>query len=576
MWLVFLLLALVYHSAPIAMGQAPDSPEALVVQPTDAERCDAAARKAHAGDPIGALQTLARVTDQRLLARGLADLQAVASTGSQNRSTGPDGSRDGDAPAGSGGPGGGSLADFTSLMDLIQTTVVPDTWEALGGPSTMSPYVAGIFVDGAGVVQDITTSESDSSIDNLEIMLSGMADGDGAALANRVDAPGAWRMPSKYRCVSLSRLAKHVLRCRIGGNDVDVAARSMAGLSQIQYLIVDESNEDVILVGAIGGIEQRDGWMRDQKTGLVVVQLESFVAAATSILANQPFGCTIDPTAESMAAAAKVADDFRAKTIPIGMAPEAVRNALGNQDVRVFGTAGDTPLGYLMVQADRHMKQLALGLQPMPRGIPNYLDMITRHIDSGAPDGQLLRLWFTGAPMAVRVDDANRIYEFAGNPIRLASETAMARADGNRDVAPPDERVIEFVAAFNDSFRDIVSEYPIYGALRSVYVSASVAEVIRRSDAAPWMTRILGAMLLDDPSMGRLQTPRKVASVATLHRVTHRGKRHAIIVASGGVMVETSQTVEPDLRRYDANGSLVQRFVADEPSNDRAWWWDSK
>jgi general secretion pathway protein D len=36
--------------------------------------------------------------------------------------------------------GGGSFADFQSLIDLIQTTVVPDTWEALGGPSTMAPY----------------------------------------------------------------------------------------------------------------------------------------------------------------------------------------------------------------------------------------------------------------------------------------------------------------------------------------------------------------------------------------------------------------------------------------------------
>lgn len=41
-------------------------------------------------------------------------------------------------PTGSGG--GGSFADFQSLIDLIQTTVVPDTWEALGGPSTMAPY----------------------------------------------------------------------------------------------------------------------------------------------------------------------------------------------------------------------------------------------------------------------------------------------------------------------------------------------------------------------------------------------------------------------------------------------------
>ncbi len=36
--------------------------------------------------------------------------------------------------------GGGSFADFDSLMQLIQTTVSPDTWEALGGPSTMAPY----------------------------------------------------------------------------------------------------------------------------------------------------------------------------------------------------------------------------------------------------------------------------------------------------------------------------------------------------------------------------------------------------------------------------------------------------
>ncbi len=39
-----------------------------------------------------------------------------------------------------GGRGGASLADFDSLIQLIQTTVSPDTWEALGGPSTMSQY----------------------------------------------------------------------------------------------------------------------------------------------------------------------------------------------------------------------------------------------------------------------------------------------------------------------------------------------------------------------------------------------------------------------------------------------------
>jgi general secretion pathway protein D len=36
--------------------------------------------------------------------------------------------------------GGGSFADFQSLISLIETTVVPDTWESLGGPSTMAEY----------------------------------------------------------------------------------------------------------------------------------------------------------------------------------------------------------------------------------------------------------------------------------------------------------------------------------------------------------------------------------------------------------------------------------------------------
>lgn len=33
--------------------------------------------------------------------------------------------------------------DMQSLMDAIQTTIVPDTWEALGGPSTMCPITLG-------------------------------------------------------------------------------------------------------------------------------------------------------------------------------------------------------------------------------------------------------------------------------------------------------------------------------------------------------------------------------------------------------------------------------------------------
>ena len=49
--------------------------------------------------------------------------------------------------------GGAAFADFESLKQLIRTTVNPDTWEDLGGPSSMFEYPQGVFVDPAGTVR---------------------------------------------------------------------------------------------------------------------------------------------------------------------------------------------------------------------------------------------------------------------------------------------------------------------------------------------------------------------------------------------------------------------------------------
>ena len=53
------------------------------------------------------------------------------------------------SPVGSGsmsplGGGGAAIADFDSLIDLIQTTIAPDTWDSVGGPSTIKEYRANL------------------------------------------------------------------------------------------------------------------------------------------------------------------------------------------------------------------------------------------------------------------------------------------------------------------------------------------------------------------------------------------------------------------------------------------------
>ena len=75
----------------------------------------------------------------------------------------------------SSGGGGGSFADFQSLIDLIQTTVVPDTWEALGGPSTMAPYPQNLslVISTTSDVHDQITDllESLRRLQNLQITI---------------------------------------------------------------------------------------------------------------------------------------------------------------------------------------------------------------------------------------------------------------------------------------------------------------------------------------------------------------------------------------------------------------------
>ena len=64
-------------------------------------------------------------------------------------------------PAAKGMGGGSSFADFSSLIELIQTTVNPDTWQDAGGESTISEYAQNLSL----VIS--TTSETHDEIQQL-------------------------------------------------------------------------------------------------------------------------------------------------------------------------------------------------------------------------------------------------------------------------------------------------------------------------------------------------------------------------------------------------------------------------
>jgi hypothetical protein len=348
----------------------------------------------------------------------------------------------------------------------------------------------------------------------------------------------------------------------------------MAGISQVQY--VKFQDDDIVIAGPVGGIDQVEGWYRDRQSGLNPLRFDFLRSCLASALANQPFGCTIDPTQEGLQRAAAVGVAIQSNQVPIGKAADEMVSALGMQRVEVFGTAGDSPLGYVMVEADRHMKQLALGIHPMPRGAVNYLDIIDSSIDRGPPNELLLRLWFTSAPRSVRADSDRKIFELAGTPIQLSGQNELAMASGQRGHVTQDFRTEAFVADFNNHWHAIRSQYPVYGALESIYQTASLAELIRRFGESAEAHQL--AIRLAEPESSTdylLPTPRQVESIATLHTVRYGKKRHHVLLVSGGVSVDARQSLVAQVADYPALNSMTTPSKT-QPLVIQRWWWDAK
>ncbi|MCA9139656.1 MAG: DUF1598 domain-containing protein, partial [Planctomycetales bacterium] len=507
-----------------------------------------AGAQSYTGDSLGAVATVRQIDSP-------ADRQSAIN---QVRST-----TQGRQPA-----GGQSFADFTSLMNLIETTVVPDTWEALGGNSTMAPYPQGVYVDARGTVEMSSLPSDDKTLatgalENLGLILPASA-----AIESR-----DWRAPAKMRCVSLRRLRDEIATRRMTGTPLGDVLLNMAGLSQVQYLILTE--DDIILAAPVSGIDLDRGWFVDRESGRATLRSDFLARCLASSFNHTPFGCTIDPTPEGMQEAMKVAAQITAGNVPIGKSAGELQNALGMQRVEVFGAAGDTSVALLMVEADRHMKQLALGVQPMPEGVANYLDVVDKMIDQGPPSGLLLRLWFTANPQSVRSDHEKRVFEIDGDPIRLSGENQRALADGNRGKITVDPRSELFVAEFNKNWNHIRDQYPIYGALESLYRVAAVSHLIDQYGSDDVHRKLaMGLASEDEYRDWNISAPKQVQSIATLHTVRKGSKRHHVLLASGGVSVSPNATVKPTLATYPTlSGQLSVSKT--RPTAVNHWWWDA-
>lgn len=466
------------------------------------------------------------------------------------------------------GRGGGVQADFDPLIDLITSTIEPDSWQDVGGPGSVSGFDGGVRVDSLGLLRRIPP-RTDAALESLR------------KSAAKVLSTTNPRKPSGLRKISLNRLERELQLRHAAGQSPDETMQLLAGLQRIKYVLLYPETGDLVIAGPAGDWRQnQEGRWVDAEQARPLVQLDDLVVAFRNAYGNEgKFGCSINPTKPGLAAAQEVNDRW-AKKGGIKSASqrndflEEIRAGLGQQDIVVYGIDPQTRAARVLVEADYRMKLVGMGLEEGTLGVTSYLKAIDPKRDD-LNNLSVLRWWFTLNYDALRATEARDGFELRGPGVKVLSENEMLSAEGDRiHTGKSSTANSEFATSFTRQFEILASKYPIYAELRNVFDLALVAAVVRSHELpkkVDWNLTHFGPDGTYEPETDF--APTKVDSVIN-HRIID-GK-HLVAGVSGGVTVDARPLATVAAVKTDDYGLLKTDRNASRPKQlpRNAWWWD--
>ena len=415
-----------------------------------------------------------------------------------------------------------------------------------------------------------------------------IADPTGALRAQRVQAsqqnlPRDVQARSPLRKVSLVRLEQALQRRREAGQAPDETMRHLAGLQNVRFAFLYPDSHDIVLAG------EAEAWVDDGlgrsigvSTGRPIVRLDDLATAlrafATGDSTKSNFiGCTIDPTTEGLsrmqtlrAEMPRSIPDAARQTFAAEL-DRRTRESLGRATVRVFGIAPETHAAAVLVEADYRMKRIAIGIEPSPVPLANYVERAT-----GAGGG-LVRYWFVPDYQRLQTDAARQSLEVLGRGVRLQTEQWTIAADGSIQAPPTgattakvDPAAQGFCDDFTKRYDDIAARSPVFAELRTVVDLLVTAAFMRRHDwfaQAGWTPT-----LLIDPQVAPTGHAPKSAEAAV--NTVWKGRR-LISAAGGGVSIQVDAALHSERLREVAAEKFVEprKSASQLPADDR-WWWD--
>ncbi len=468
-----------------------------------------------------------------------------------------------------GSQGGAAQADFDSLIDLIESTVAPESWAENGtGEGQIAPFaINGVFVDPTGTLR--------YSERHLEI----------ASLRRPPEAPPLRSManarhPSPLRYVSLPRLEAAIRLRQENHQTLNPEMLTLAGLQRVQYVIAYPETGDLVIAGPADNWQvRRDGSIVGVETGSPVVRLDDLLTLwrRRESYGTANFGCSITPRQKSLA---RIQDYLRANSSqPLEPDQRAdwlqgLRDSLGEQEVEFFGIAADTHVSRVLLVADYHMKLIGMGIADGVEGVASYLESVDLKPDGSTQPMSVLRWWFAMNYLPIETNLERNVFRLRGQGVQVLSENELLAERGRRVPTGQSEEINQrFASSFTSAFETICQRYPLYAELRNVFDLAIVVAIIEReglTGRVDWQPT-----LFREPRYLRLPSvtvPQEVDTVIN-HRVFNG--RHIVAGVSGGVWLDLGKSME-----FSVSGSAPELPVANrkpalpDQQATELWWWD--
>lgn len=473
-------------------------------------------------------------------------------------------------------PGGGAQADFDSLIELIESTVAPDTWDTVGGDGSMQGFPGGVYVNAAGILKQIDATTSKKLAARWKASQS-----DRPATSDDANVSQA----SRLRKVSLVELWKAYARRAEQKLPPTEAMKYLAGLSRVDFVVIDRKRQDIILAGPAAGWK-RDAWGRlvSSTSGRPVLHLDDWVVLwRNAHTKNAQYLCAITPTRDGLQQAQQFVAEQSQTPIPVDGRDaylEGLRESLGMQQIDVQGINPSTRVARVIVEADHHMKQIGIGLAESVDGVPSYLDQLA---ETGAPPASMdvLRWWFTLQPGCVVRCDGDQVYGMLPQTVRVLSENEFLDEQGGRHATGRSQPLNHrFAEDFTLNFKHLARKYSIYADLDNVFRLSLAAALIRDKTERTALDGVLDVWLEGEYPVEMARTAKWTPSIVN---DVDLEKGRFVAAVSGGVKFDgrglafdstdapawfpqrTSVDFSPERRTSDDAGPGTDQLV---------WWWD--